>query len=117
MSKVTYLLGAGASFGKRGVLSYFPFMSSDKQKPTHGILRGLPILSEFQDAMSQLQKETHEHVKNLAPEIKDAISEILTNLLKVSQVYPTIDTYAKMLYTTKQHMYLSVFLQYTNIYK
>ena len=59
MSKVIYLLGAGASYGSRGVLPHFsvPFMSSDNMRPPKGIIRGLPILSEFPQAVAQMQDE------------------------------------------------------------
>jgi len=100
MSKVIYLLGAGASYGSRGVLPHFsvPFMSSDNMQPPKGIIRGLPILSEFPQAVAQMQDEVG---KNQDDNNK-IISEILTHILNVSKEYPTIDTYAKMLYTTKQ---------------
>lgn len=102
MSKVTYLLGAGASYGSRGILPHFPlpFMSSDKAEPPRGILRGLPILSEFPEAIKQIQTEVS--VIEKTDDAKTVLSEIFTNILNVSREYPTIDTYSKMLYTTKQ---------------
>ena len=101
MSKVIYLLGAGASYGERGYLlpSMQPVVSSDEEKEEQGILRGMPILNEFPIAISQLQRKVDNtlHVKN-----SRIVSEILTNILNVSKEYPTVDTYAKMLYTTRQ---------------
>ena len=59
MSKVTYLLGAGASYGSRGVLPLDkqPNISSDDFPPERGIIRGLPILQEFSNALNQLLGE------------------------------------------------------------
>lgn len=100
MSKVTYLLGAGASYGSRGILplSLQPIINRDGTKAEQGILRGMPILNEFPMAVSQLQKE----VGDLGNEQGNIITEILTHILRISQEYPTIDTYSKMLYTTKR---------------
>lgn len=102
MSKVVYLLGAGASYGTRGVLGHFavPFMSTEAIEPPRGILRGLPILSEFPKAINQLLRELS--VVEKSSDAKTILSDILTKILKVSKEYPTIDTYSKMLYTTKQ---------------
>ena len=100
MSKVTYLLGAGSSYGSRGVLPHFPFMSSDNQELPKGILRGLPILSEFPKAVTQMQREIN--FGNIEEGKKLQIREILINISNISKEYPTIDTYSKMLYTTKQ---------------
>ncbi len=100
MSKVIYLLGAGASYGERGdlPLSLKPIVSIDGAKDRQGILRGMPILNEFPLAISQLQQE----VSSLNRENLKIVSEILTHILNVSKEYPTVDTYAKMLYTTKR---------------
>lgn len=108
MSKVIYLLGAGASYGSREVLplSLQPFMSSDDAKPLAGIGRGLPVLQEFSQAVEQLYSEI-ENISNsdeFIAEKKFVQSEILTPLLRISKEFPTIDTYAKMLYATKQSL-------------
>lgn len=100
MSKVTYLLGAGSSYGSRGVLPHIPFMSSDNQELPKGILRGLPVLSEFPKAVTQMQREIN--FGNIEEGKKLQIREILINISNISKEYPTIDTYSKMLYTTKQ---------------
>lgn len=103
MSKVTYLLGAGASYGSRGVLQNFivPFMSTDKAEAPKGIIRGFPVLNEFPKAVSQMQREIGS-MKDFGEDNKKIIKEILQSILNVSKEFPTIDTYAKMLYTTKQ---------------
>ena len=126
MSKATYLLGAGASYGTRGKLPLYmqPFVSTDEEKPKEGILRGLPILQEFHSAIEQL--EYHLNVdKDTIFEKKYIYQNALSHLLNVSRAYPTIDTYAKLLYTTKQNdeyikfkNQLSLFfLIWQNIYK
>lgn len=102
MSKVAYLLGAGASYGKRGKLplALQPPISSDVQNPQEGILRGLPILQEFASAIEQLLVELLND--EFLAEIKYLSSNVLNPLLNVSNNYPTIDTYAKLLYSTKR---------------
>lgn len=102
MSKVTYLLGAGASFGARGKLplALQPLVSSDGQAPQEGILRGLPILQEFASAIEQLLVELMN--EQFIAETKYLSSNALSPLLHVSNNYPTIDTYAKLLYATKR---------------
>lgn len=103
MSKVVYLLGAGASYGTRVILPWEmqPAISSDNQLPQKGIDRGLPILQEFKDALQQLLAEL-EILKDISFPRKKIMSEVLTNILSVSVEYPTIDTYSKMLYATKR---------------
>lgn len=103
MSKVTYLLGAGASYGSRGILPFAqqPNISSDDFPPERGIVRGLPVLNEFSNALNQLSGELTS-ITDFNAERKYIISEVLNNILNVSIEYPTIDTYAKMLYATKR---------------
>ena len=50
MSKVAYLLGAGASYGSRGALQHFPvpFMSTDKTETPKGIQRDCRFLANSQ---------------------------------------------------------------------
>ena len=102
MSKVAYLLGAGASYGTRGKmpLSSQPPISSDTQFTENYLLRGLPILQEFSLAIAQLQAELID--KTFIAERKDFSSNALSSLLHISYNYPTIDTYAKLLYATRQ---------------
>lgn len=106
MSKVTYLLGAGASYGSREVLPLplQPSMSTDNAKPLKGIERGLPVLQEFSLAIEQLHGELENIYSSdkFIAEKKYIQSEILSPLLRISKEFPTIDTYAKMLYATKQ---------------
>ncbi len=96
MSKVSYLLGAGASYGTRTKPTDETFSSL----PNY-ISRGLPILQEFPYALEQLTAELEGVVENKIA-IKYINSNILNPLLNVSRDYPTVDTYAKMLYATEQ---------------
>lgn len=109
MSKVTYLFGAGASYGTRGVLplDQQPFVSSDDSPAERGILRGLPILQEFSSAIDQIIGELSSFPdsnddNDFKAELKYIIPNVLVELSKVSRDFPTVDTYAKMLYSTKQ---------------
>ena len=87
MSKVTYILGAGASYGERG------------NKGLNFIKRGVPVVNEMvqgidaviADLMSRPQTE----------DIQAIISQMM-DMQRKCEEYPTIDTYAKMLFTTKR---------------
>ena len=93
MSNITYLLGAGASFGERN--------------KNGEITRGVPIVSEFSKSINYIKGlltytynkstttvKTKEHIYK--------IREELDWLSKRCDEYPTIDTYARMLYVTKK---------------
>lgn len=103
MSKVAYLLGAGASFGERVV----------DEKGAKRFIRGLPILSELKEAVNQLVP------KNMLYKIDDSVEtarhlgvkdvhqyshlvRALERLREMCAAYPTIDTLARQLYLTKQ---------------
>jgi len=109
MSKIVYLLGAGASYGER-----------DEQKI---ILRGVPIVSEISDTIKQVILYIKAgHYNNLSKndynqnDQERVISE-LNWLEERCKDYPTIDTYARLLYVSgdinnynKLKRALSVFL-------
>ena len=87
MNKVTYLIGAGASYGERG------------PKGVNYVKRGIPIVNEMVDGIDYV-------ISNLSakPQSKD-IETIISHMNELKQhcaEYPTIDTYAKMLFTTKR---------------
>lgn len=95
MSKVTYLLGAGASYGER----------DEKQQ----ILRGLPIVSELANALKSyipLFNGLHalKSFSDLGITSEEAakLKDVLDKLIRICESYPTIDTYAKQLYITKR---------------
>ena len=108
MSNITYLLGAGASYGER-----------DKNG---AITRGVPIVSEFNKSINSIKESlTYTYNKRTTTEKTkgqiDKIREELDWLSERCAEYPTIDTYARMLYVTKKHQLyerlkrvLSVFL-------
>lgn len=93
MSKIAYLLGAGASYGERSESGI--------------IIRGVPIISEFEEAIMFVRGELHKVYKgpysnNIIKEIIDKIHEDLQWLVDRCKEYPTIDTYAKMLFVTNR---------------
>lgn len=103
MSKVTYLLGAGASYGQREF--------DDKGRIVE-FVRGLPVVNELSRAISLLQsggtgKGVHFPAQEAARQnVSLANYEYVQkylNLLRVACAsFPTIDTLAKLLYVTKQ---------------
>lgn len=91
MSKIVYLFGAGASFGKRD--------ENDKDE----ILEGLPIVSEFPVQIDRLIEKIRNQKFSLPKnqqgkdeEVKQLIEE-LSWLKESSENHQTIDTYAKKL--------------------
>ena len=102
MSKVTYIFGAGASFGERT-----PSPSNPNLKD---ISRGLPIVSELQAAIkSQIYLLEGRHAIEDFDELginKDEaafLKNTLQILADICASYPTIDTYAKQLFVTKRN--------------
>lgn len=103
MSKVTYLLGAGASFGERKI----------DENGSKRFIRGLPILSEFEEAVNQLIPrnmlykidDSEDAARNY--NVKDVhqyayLVRALARLREMCASYPTIDTLARQLYLTRQ---------------
>lgn len=88
MSKITYILGAGASYGER----------NDKG----GIINGMPIVSEIRRCIDFVIKTLKDEYfdKNIKEDTQIIIDELFW-LKKKCEEYPTIDTFAKMLYVTK----------------
>lgn len=110
MSKIVYLFGAGASFGKRD------------EKDKNVILEGLPIVTEFPKQIdcliTRIKKEDTEaksQFKTNPEELEKLIKE-LKWLKESSENHQTVDTYAKKLWVTEKTTYdklkqiLSVFL-------
>lgn len=97
MSKVVYLIGAGASYGQRG-----KNRETGEEMPGD-IVRGLPIVSQLEPAIDNLCKR----IRKIGPEgskLDDSAYPKLYKELKwlkeKCQTYPTIDTYAKKLTVT-----------------
>jgi len=97
MSKIVYLLGAGASYGERE--------KDDKGQEIFGVIkRGVPIVSEFSKAIDQVIIDIRNgNYNNILPNSneltdKDRVIKELDWLKECCENYPTIDTYAKMLY-------------------
>lgn len=101
MSIVTYLLGAGASYGDR---------RKDEHGHITGFTRGLPVVNEFAQALHLLQtgeerggvQFVHERAEKRGvtlTQYEDVIHK-LAQLEKACASFPTIDTLAKQLYVT-----------------
>lgn len=97
MSRIVYLFGAGASFGKRA--------ENDKDE----ILEGLPIVSEFPvqidkliERISEEEKQPKFYVAKTEPWEYDRLKEELKWLKESSESHQTIDTYAKKLWVTEK---------------
>lgn len=88
MAKITYLLGAGASFGER--------------TEDGNIVRGVPIVSEFRKAISRLNTLLGGNNRDASDLRKMRLYDELKWLGDNCDSYPTIDTYAKMLFVTKR---------------
>ena len=97
MSKIVYLLGAGASYGERE--------KDDKGQEIFGVIkRGVPIVSEFSKTIDQviinIRNGDYNNTLPNSNELtdKDRVIKELNWLKESCENYPTIDTYAKMLY-------------------
>ncbi len=86
MSKVTYLLGAGASAGQ---------LDNSQNR-----LRGLPTIKDFGKecirCMNWIEGQTQDHT------IRTRLHSEMNWLLNKCKEYPTIDTYARILFATQQ---------------
>lgn len=96
MSKIIYLLGAGASYGER--------TKDANGKPISGrIERGLPVVNELEAAIDHLcTKIGPDHMTLSETPQYPKLYEELTWLRDKCKEYPTIDTYAKKLSITMQ---------------
>lgn len=104
MSKVTYLLGAGASYGKR----------SADDKGNSIVTRGVPTIAEFADAIVQLiQRIKTEYFSsanfyrehngyNPGEEKVKLILRNLSRLYNICSEYPTVDAFARQVFITKR---------------
>ena len=104
MSRVTYLLGAGASYGERRWNEY---------GHVSRFVRGLPVVNEFARALQLLQVEEKqgsgvlfapkEAEKHAVPmEQYQDVCHKLSLLQEACASFPTIDTLAKQLYVTRR---------------
>lgn len=93
MGKVIYLLGAGASFG----------IKDNNGKRTHGV----PVICEFAEEVANSMTWLRE---NFSKEVYEPFIKELSHLHSICVQYPTVDTYAKMLFAThndKEYLWLS----------
>lgn len=93
MSKIVYLLGAGASYGSRN--------KKDGKDIKGSIIRGVPIVNEFSAAIENLNFEHIEPLSSTPLSDYKIIYDDLEWLADKCAQYPTIDTYAKMLFITE----------------
>lgn len=107
MSRVTYILGAGASFGER--------KRNNEGKITE-FTRGLPVVNELERAIELLLNGGHsgtyfpaEEAKKygLPLELYNEVYQKLSLLKQACAAYPTIDTLAKQLYVTNRPFFAS----------
>lgn len=103
MSKIVYLMGAGASFGK--------------ERDSNGnIIEGLPVVNEIPNRLSYIKDILSRSITSEEPIIPpfsnegknpkstiDTITEDFEWLISGVQKHATIDTYAKKLFLTEQH--------------
>lgn len=107
MSRVTYILGAGASFGER--------KRNNEGKITE-FTRGLPVVNELERAIQLLQRSEGTSVFFAAEEAKKRkvtleqyqyVAHRLYLLQQACTSFPTIDTLAKQLYVTGDKFFIS----------
>ncbi len=101
MNQIVYLLGAGASYGERE--------KDDKGQDILGFVkRGIPVVSEFSKCLITMNglvknKEYEKGFKYTATDEQlDILSKRLLELKNICNTYPTVDTYAKMLYVKNE---------------
>ena len=112
MSRIVYLLGAGASRGRRKTDSQLLLLEKDESN----IIEGLPLVVEIPDRINFIIKQIENFVfstemKNTIlsarygglDEMRIKLIEDLHWLQKESARHATIDTFAKKLYLTKKH--------------
>lgn len=99
MSKVVYLLGAGASYGKRAN-DRISAMNSLQASPRNFITEGIPIVNEINSELEviiQELKKSYPNYQENGNKIGTLIKDM--NWLKTeSERHMTIDTFAKKLY-------------------
>lgn len=102
MSRIVYLFGAGASYGKR-----------DPNSKDY-IVEGLPIVSEFpiqiDRLIAKIQSGSTESKSQFKAESQDVTKLIdeLRWLKETSESHQTVDTYAKKLWVTDNKQYLKL---------
>ena len=86
-ARVAYLIGAGASYGERG------------PKGVNYVKRGIPVVNEMVEGIDYV-------IANLSTvPLSNDKKTIISHMRELKQhcaEYPTIDTYAKMLFTTRR---------------
>ena len=101
MSRVAYILGAGASYGER---------IYDKDGNVVRFSRGLPVVNEIAYALKLLQQggerkgaiflQEEAKKQNVTLNVYENVRQMLSILERACTSYPTIDTLAKQLFVT-----------------
>ena len=94
MSKVVYLLGAGASRGERG--------------DNGEIFRGVPVINEFLATLNSLIDNYKISLEFKGDQCFSYFIDELSSLTWKCLKYPTIDTYARQLFITDNDEYLKL---------
>ncbi len=108
MSKIVYILGAGASYGQRGVTEEPYRINESKQGKVIPIIRGVPVVNEFTQYIEQKCAEVQngkfeQGFRDIAKSAsRTQLVTELKWLLGICQDYPTVDTYARQLFVTKR---------------
>ena len=100
MSRVTYLLGAGASYGERGTV----------RDGCKLFVRGLPVINELEEAIRTIiprnqydEYDTEGYYAKEKGVDKGSYINLVNGLMDLKEMcasYPTIDTLARQLYVT-----------------
>lgn len=97
MSRVVYLLGAGASYGRRGLVNHKDSLRT-RIADNNGILEGIPIVSEINKELSYIIEDLKLAYPNFQ---ENPIGELVKDLVWLrneSSNHSTVDTFAKKLY-------------------
>jgi len=102
MSKIVYLIGAGASRGIRTT------DKSPNDSSTNKIVEGMPIVSEIDERLGYFQNEISEFYRlrsnEFAEDVKYDVNKLISGfawLREEASKHATIDTFAKKLFLTK----------------
>lgn len=111
MAKITYLLGAGASYGLRDSTYPEKVIYIKKTNSTRiisynftipNIIEGLPIVNELPGRMKYIESIIREKISNNPDDDRLKLADIIEWVEKETRRHATIDTLAKKLYITGQ---------------
>lgn len=104
MSKVAYILGAGASYGERILRQFEKKPEYDERgNVLYDITRGLPVMNEMKDAVDQLLNDIEDEKRYSVCPPQQMLKNLLLELHNACAKYPTVDTYAQILYANEEY--------------